>query len=140
AVQVAATLSGDLDWIVMRCLEKDRDRRYGSALELAQDLRRHLRNEPVHARPPSTVYLTRKFIVRHRLACASAAAIATVLILGTVVSVHQAIRAKVERDAAQAASQAESIARADAQRRQEQAEDLLTFMLGDFRAELEKIG
>lgn len=145
--QLTTTLRGDLDWIVMRCLEKDRDRRYGTAHELADDIRRHLRQETVRARPPSAGYRARKFIARNRLACASAAAIATALIGGTVVSVRQAIRAtraervaRAERDAANTARQAESLARDDAQRRQEQAEALLTFMLGDFRAGLEKIG
>jgi serine/threonine protein kinase len=139
-LQLSAVLRGDLDWIVMRCLEKDRARRYDTANELADDVRRHLRQEPVVARPPTTAYRVQRFVARHRLACASAAALALSLIIGTVVSVRQAVRAtraetiaRAERDAAQAA-------RADAQRRQEQAEDLLAFMLGDFRAELKKAG
>jgi serine/threonine protein kinase/tetratricopeptide (TPR) repeat protein len=146
-VQLSSVLRGDLDWIVMRCLEKDRARRYGTAFELAEDIRRHLRRETVTARPPDPVYRTRKFISRHRVATASAAAIAASLIAGTVVSTVQAQRARraeaiarVERDAAQAAQRAEAVARTDAQRRQEQAEALLNFMLGDFRAELKKIG
>ena len=131
--QLTATLRADLDWIVLRCLEKDRDRRYGSAQELADDLRRHLAHEPVLARPPSTAYRVGKFVARHRVACASAAAIATTLVAGTIVSTRQAVRA----------THAEHTARAErdnAQRRQQQAEDLLTFMLGDFRTELQKIG
>lgn len=146
-VQLSSVLRGDLDWIVMRCLEKDRARRYGTASELADDIRRHLRRETVTARPPDPVYRARKFISRHRVASASAAAIAASLIAGTVVSTVQAQRARraeaiarFERDAAQAAQRAEAIARTDAQRRQEQAEALLTFMLGDFRAELKKLG
>jgi len=145
--QLSTTLRGDLDWVVMRCLEKDRDRRYATAHELADDIRRHLREEPVLARPPSAGYRARKFVARHRLACASVASIAFALIAGTLVSVRQAVRAtraehvaQRERDAANTARQAESVARADAQRRQEQAEALLVFMLGDFRAELKKIG
>ncbi|ACB75706.1 serine/threonine-protein kinase [Opitutus terrae] len=145
--QLSSALRGDLDWIVMRCLEKDRDRRYGSARELADDVLRHLRQEPVEARPPNAGYRLERFVARNRLACASAAAIALALIVGTVVSVRQAVRAtraeriaNAERDLAQAASRAEAVARTDAQRRQEQAEDLLTFMLGDFRTELQKIG
>lgn len=146
-LQLSAVLRGDLDWIVMRCLEKDRERRYGTAHELAADVRRHLRQEPVVARPPTALYRLQRFIARNRLACASAAALATALILGTVVSVRQAVRAtraegvaRTERDAAQTATRAETVARTDAQRRQEQAEALLTFMLGDFRTELKKIG
>ena len=145
--QHSSALRGDLDWIVMHCLEKDRDRRYSTAHELADDVRRHLRQEPVVARPPSVLYRTGKFVARNRLACASAAALATALVVGTVVSVNQAIRAtraehqaRTERDTALAATRAEHLARTDAQRRQDQAEDLLTFMLGDFRTELQKIG
>ncbi|HWA85949.1 MAG TPA: hypothetical protein VG710_06995, partial [Opitutus sp.] len=129
------------------CLEKDRDRRYGTAHELADDVRRHLRREPVVARPPSAAYRAQKFVARNRLACASAASVAAALIAGTIVSVRQAVRAtraehvaQAERDAAQAATRAEALARADAQRRQGEAEDLLAFMLGDFRTGLEKIG
>ncbi|WP_415907364.1 protein kinase domain-containing protein [Oleiharenicola sp. Vm1] len=146
-VQLTSVLRGDLDWIVMRCLEKDRARRYGTASELADDIRRHLRHETVAARPPDALYRARKFISRHRLACASVAAIAASLVAGTVVSLVQANRARraealarLERDVARAAQQAEGVARADAQRRQDQAEALLTFMLGDFRSELKKIG
>ena len=131
--RLSAVLRGDLDWIVMRCLEKDRERRYGTAHELADDVRRHLRSEPVVARPPETLYRVRKFVARNRLACASAAIVAAALIVGTMVSVRAAVRA----------SRAERIAQAertDAQRRQEQAEALLAFMLGDFRTELKKLG
>ena len=131
--QLSPLLHGDLDWIVMRCLEKARDRRYSTAQELADDVRRYLRDEPVVARPPSELYRVQKFVARHRLACASAAAIALTLIAGTIVSVRQAIRAtRAERTA--------TAERAVAQRRQEQAESLVTFLLGDFHTELKKIG
>jgi serine/threonine protein kinase len=138
--QLASALRGDLDWIVMRCLEKDRDRRYGTAQELADDVRRYLRQEPIVARPPSELYRVRKFVARHRLACASAAAIALTLIVGTVISVRQAVRATRAEHTANAERDAANVARTDAQRRQGEAEGLLTFMLGDFRTELEKIG
>ncbi|MEY2879376.1 MAG: hypothetical protein RLZZ15_1756, partial [Verrucomicrobiota bacterium] len=128
---LVSTLRGDLDWIALRCLEKDRARRYPSAQELAEDIRRHLRREPVEARPPSTLYRTSRFVARHRLACASAAAIALSLVAGTVVSVRQAILAN-------AASRAAAIARTDAQQRQQQAEKLLSFLLGDVSPELKK--
>jgi serine/threonine protein kinase/tetratricopeptide (TPR) repeat protein len=136
--QLAPALRGDLDWIVMRCLEKDRDRRYGSAQELADDVRRFLRQEPVAARPPSTSYRVQKFVARHRLACASAAAIALTLVIGTVVSVRQAIRATRAERTATAERDLANAARADAQQRQQQAESLLSFMLGDLRPELKK--
>lgn len=140
-------LRRDLDWIVIHCLEKERSRRYTTAYDLAEEVQRHLRGEPVTARPPHSLYTAQKFISRHRWACAALATIAASLMIGTVVSVRQAVRATraerralMERDAAAAANRAEALARSDAQRRQEQAEDLLTFLLGDFRTELKKAG
>jgi hypothetical protein len=59
-------LEGDLDWIVMKALEKERERRFASASELAADITRHLRDEPVSAGPPDTLYRMRKFARRHR--------------------------------------------------------------------------
>ncbi len=77
---------GDLDWIVMRCLEKDRTRRYESAEALADDIERHLRHQPVVARPPSAFYLLRKLVRRHRVAFLSGGAIVASLIAGLMVS------------------------------------------------------
>ena len=65
-------LSGDLDWITMKAIEPDRERRYGSPAELAEEIRRHLRDEPVLAGPPSRTYRMRKFARRHRTAVAAA--------------------------------------------------------------------
>src|SRR5262249_35290575 len=65
------SLSTDLDWIVMKCLEKDRARRYETAAGLAADLRRHLNNEPVAARPPSRLYEFQKTVRRHRVGFAA---------------------------------------------------------------------
>jgi WD40 repeat protein/serine/threonine protein kinase len=67
-------VKGDLDWIVMKCLEKDRARRYDTANGLAMDLNRHLENEPVVARPPSTVYKLQKFVRRNQAVVTGAAA------------------------------------------------------------------
>ncbi|MGA2748959.1 MAG: serine/threonine-protein kinase, partial [Verrucomicrobiota bacterium] len=90
---------GDLDWIVMKALEKDRTRRYDSANGLAADLHRHLHNELVVACPPSMRYRLRKTVQRHKTAFATAAMIAAVLILGAVASLSEAIRAtRAERD------------------------------------------
>ncbi len=63
---LARLLRGDLDWIAMRCLEKDRARRYASASDLAADIRRYLADQPVQAGPPGMTYRARKFIRRHR--------------------------------------------------------------------------
>ena len=87
-------LKGDLDWIVMKCLEKDRTRRYDTATGLAADLTRHLTNEPVVARPPSAAYRFQKAWGRHQAAIAVAALITLVLVAATVVSVWQATLAK----------------------------------------------
>lgn len=86
-------IRGDLDWIVMKCLEKDRSRRYETANGLASDVERYLNNEPVLARPPTTVYQLRKFVSRNRLAALSVAAISFSLILGTIASTWEAIKA-----------------------------------------------
>jgi len=84
---------GDRDWIVMRCLEKSRARRYETASSLAQDLERHLHNEPVVARPPSTAYICRKFLRRHRFAVGAGVAVVVALLAGLAASTLQAVRA-----------------------------------------------
>ena len=67
-------MRGDLDWIVMKCLEKDRARRYETANGLAADLNRHLNDEPVVARPPSRLYEFQKTVRRHKVGFAATAA------------------------------------------------------------------
>src|SRR5262245_29612631 len=91
--QLSSELRGDLDWIVLKALEKDRTRRYETANGLASDLKRHLNNEPVTARPPSTAYRFHKAWRRNKLAYAVGLAVAGALVLGIVVSVWQAARA-----------------------------------------------
>jgi serine/threonine protein kinase/Flp pilus assembly protein TadD len=86
-------LQGELDWIVMKALEKDRDRRYESASALAADVQRYLRDEAVEACPPSVGYRLRKFARRNRRVLATAGVIALVLVAATVVSTWQAVRA-----------------------------------------------
>jgi len=93
-------LRGDLDWIVMKCLEKDRTRRYETANGLTRDVERHLNNEPVIARPPSRIYRLQKFARRNRAAFAAASAVTAVLVIATVISTWKAIRAmRAERHA-----------------------------------------
>ena len=94
-------LKGDLDWIVMKCLEKDRTRRYETANGLVTDLRRHLGNEPVVARPPSTAYRIQKAWRRNQVAFAAAALVATALVAATGISAWQALRATRARTLAQ---------------------------------------
>ncbi|HLH55614.1 MAG TPA: serine/threonine-protein kinase [Verrucomicrobiae bacterium] len=100
----SCSLSGfsqDLDWIVLKCLEKDRARRYETANGLAMDIQRFLSNEPVLARPPSNLYRFQKFARRNRVAFVMAGFLALVLILATVFSATLAVRAlRAERLAA----------------------------------------
>ncbi len=79
-------LRGDLDWIVMKCLEKERGRRYETASALAQDVQRHLGNRPIAARPPGKLYRLRKFGRRHRLSVAAGAAATLSLVIGLTVA------------------------------------------------------
>ena len=87
-------IRGELDWIVMRCLEKDRSRRYETASGLANDVHRHLRDEPVHARPPSTAYRLAKFARKHKVGMGAAAAVLATLLVGMIVTSAALVRAK----------------------------------------------
>ncbi|QDT51781.1 Serine/threonine-protein kinase PknB [Symmachiella dynata] len=101
APAVASELSGDLDWVVMKALEKDRQRRYETAADLARDVQRYLDEQPVIARPPSTWYRFAKFTRRNKVVFTAATLIVLALVLGTVVSTWQAVRfkqAKTEAD------------------------------------------
>ncbi len=126
APKLISLLRGDLDWIVMKCLEKDRTRRYDTANGLAFDLKRHLNNEPVLARPPSAAYRFQKAFRRNKLAFAAGGAIAAALVLGVVGTTLGLFRAK--QSAALALQ-----SRSDAER-------LSNFMLEDFYTKLEPSG
>ncbi len=92
-------IRGDLDWIVMKCLEKDRTRRYETANGVMVDIQRHLNNEPVVARPQSRFYRFQKVVRRNRAAFGVAAAFASLLVVGILVSTSEAIRAvRAERE------------------------------------------
>jgi len=100
APKLIHALRGDLDWIVMRCLEKDRTRRYATANDLAADVQRYLDAEPVLARPPSNFYRLQKMVWRHRGTFAAAAGIALALLAGITLSTWLAIRAtRAEKNA-----------------------------------------
>jgi hypothetical protein len=88
--RLISLLRGDLDWIVMKCIEKDRTRRYETANGLALDVTRHLSNEPVIARSPTVIYQLQKAWRRNKVVYTSAAAIAIALLLGTGISLWQA--------------------------------------------------
>src|SRR6185503_2320040 len=81
-------LRGDLDWVVMKALEKDRTRRYDTATAFAADIQRYLGNEPVVARPPSSVYRFQDLVHRHKVAFAAVAAVAAALVIGLGLSLY----------------------------------------------------
>jgi tetratricopeptide (TPR) repeat protein len=115
-------LRGELDWIVMRALEKDRQRRYETANGLAMDVRRYLAGEPVLAAPPGSGYLLRKFIARNRTPVLAAGAVAAALLIGAVGFAWQAYRAEVQRDAAVVAQHSEAAQRRIAEEEKASAE------------------
>jgi WD40 repeat protein len=122
ALRLVHRLSGDLDWIVMKCLEKDRTRRYDAANDIARDLQRYLSDEPILARPPSTWYRLGKFVHRNRVLVGASAFSSLILLTAVIVSswmAFQATRAKEQqtilRRAAELAEQSEARQRAIAE-------------------------
>jgi eukaryotic-like serine/threonine-protein kinase len=107
--KLLSLVRGDLDWIVMKCLEKDRTRRYETASAFAEDIHRHLRYEAVMAGPPSAVYRARKFFRRNRVPVAVAASVTAALVVGLFSALAGFNRARHERDRAK---QAEADAKA----------------------------
>jgi serine/threonine protein kinase len=99
--KLLAQVRGDLDWIVMKAMEKQRSRRYETAAAMAEDIRRFLAQQPIEARPPSRWYRFGKFARRNKLALGTVALVAGALVLGTVVSAWQAVRASEARTVAE---------------------------------------
>ena len=108
-------LRGDVDWIVMHCLEKDRTRRYETAAALAADIQHYLASEPVTARPPSELYRTRKFIRRHRVGVAATVAVALSLLGGLIASSTLFVRERAAHTRAVVAEQSENRLRQQAE-------------------------
>lgn len=101
-------LRGDLDWISLKALEKDRELRYDSAAALALDVRRHLNHEPVAAGPPNKMYRFRKFVRRHRVSVALASAVILAMVIGLISSSILLVRARTaEREAITSQERAE---------------------------------
>src|SRR6202161_4239644 len=98
-------MRGELDWIVMKCLEKDRSRRYETANGLAHDVERYLADEPVEACPPSSTYRLRKFASKYKKTLATAAAFVVLLVAGVVTSTLLAREANQQRIASDEARQ-----------------------------------
>lgn len=99
-------LGGDLDWVVMKAIEKDRDRRYASVGDLLRDLEAFLRHEPVDARPPTFGYRASKFVRRHRAGVAAAGVALVALVGGTVAATSGLLRARAAESAALLEAQA----------------------------------
>jgi non-specific serine/threonine protein kinase/serine/threonine-protein kinase len=102
---LARTLRGDLDWIVMKAIEKDRVRRYGSPSELAADVARYLRDEPVEASPPSTTYRLRKFISRHTAGVVAAVMVLAAVSAGVIGTAVGFVKARHEAETARRVSE-----------------------------------
>ncbi len=97
APKLVSELRGDLDWVIMKCLEKERARRYETANGLAMDIQRHLNNEPVVACPPGRLYRFRKMVRRNKLAFAAGTAVAASLALGATFSTVLFLRERAAR-------------------------------------------
>jgi serine/threonine protein kinase/WD40 repeat protein len=113
--RLTSLLHGDLDWIVLHCLEKDRARRYETANELASDIRRHLHHRPIIARPPTAAYRMRKFVFRNKALVSGVAAVMAAMLLGIAGSTWQAVRAMRAEQATAAALQSEALARKESE-------------------------
>ena len=122
AMKLIHLLRGDLDWVAMKCLEKDRSRRYPTANDLALDIQHYLEGEPVQARPPSNLYRLQKLLRRHRGAFAAAASILATLIAGITISTWQAVRATKAERRAHASQRQEAHLRHEAEQQRERAE------------------
>jgi eukaryotic-like serine/threonine-protein kinase len=130
--KLSAQVRGELDWIVMKALEKDRTRRYETANDLVHDIQRRLHDEPVQAGPPSATYRLRKFVRRHRgpvLAMCVFGLLLAAGIVGTTTGLLQALAAEqhalTERDAKEEARQQEAAAKVREKTRRKEAERLL---------------
>ncbi len=120
--RLSRALIGDLDWIVMRALEKDRSRRYESASGFAADIERFLHNEPVTARPPSVRYRFGKFVRKNRIGVTAAGLVLASLIAGMAGTGWGLRQAIVARDAETTAKEQETAQRRVAEQRQQEAE------------------
>ncbi len=125
--RLSAQLSGDLDWIVMKALEKDRGRRYDTASALASDIQRHLASEPVQAAPPSVGYRLGKFVRRNRGPVTGAGAVAAALLAGAAVSITLGLRAADQRRQAIAAKDRATKAEEASKTRADQLEQIVRF-------------
>ncbi len=127
------SLRGDLDWIVAKAIAKDREDRYGSAAELAADLRRHLRHEPVEAGPPSKLYLLKKLVRRRLGMVVSVLLVVLALAAGLIARTFEARRANREAAAAVAARQETELALEKMERARNETAEVADFLAGIFK-------
>jgi serine/threonine protein kinase/Tfp pilus assembly protein PilF len=120
--KLARLVRGELDWIVLKCLDKDRGRRYGTANDLAADLQRYLHQEPVLAGPPSRAYRLRKFLRRNRGPVLAAVALLVALVGGIIGTTVGMLRAERARQAEEQRAEGERLAREEVQKRLKQIE------------------
>jgi tetratricopeptide (TPR) repeat protein len=118
-----SAVRGDLDWIVMKSLEKDRRRRYETANGLAMDVQRYLNNEPIVARPPSRVYRLQKLFRRNKITFTAIGVVAASLLVSSTVSTVLFLREREARQRAVAAEQQQTRLRQEAERLRKAAED-----------------
>lgn len=141
--QLTALLRGELDWVVMRAMEKDRSRRYETANGLAADVQRYLAGEPVLAHPPSAAYRLRKFVRRNRGPVLAASVVLLALLAGIAGTAFGLARAEERRREAEAARDAEVAAREQTQKRLAQIEkgvELFAGMLTEINPREEALG
>lgn len=125
-------LRGDLDWIVLKAIARDRRGRYDTAIELAADIKRYLRHEPVEASPPSTLYRMRKFIHRRLGVVVASALVLLALVGGFVARTLEARRANREAAAAIEARRQTEIALEEAEQARAEADEVTGFLLDLF--------
>lgn len=121
-------IRGDLDWITLKAMEKDRTRRYETANGLAMDLQRYLNDEPVLACPPSTAYRAAKFVHKHKVGVVAIGAVALVLILGIIGTTVGLVRARQARDVAVEAGTEANRQRASAEQARDEANAATRFL------------
>ncbi len=121
------TLKRDLDWIVLKCLEHDRARRYASAAALAEDVERHLTNQPVVAAPPGARYRLGKFVRRNRAGVIAGTTVAAALLVGTGVSIYFGLSEARQRRAAELDRGRAHVAETEARARADELEQVAQF-------------
>ena len=127
--RLVSQLHGDLDWIVLKCLEKDRTRRYATANGLAEDIERYLHDEAVLARPPSQVYRLQKLVRRNRTVFLFGAVAAVTLLLGTITSTRLWLKERQALRSAETAWREADAARLKVERQRMEAESSETVRL-----------